>query len=101
MVVSEVNILPVKPRNGLVGFASIVIDNNIYLGSIAIFSKIGGGHRVLYPIKKIGSGHINLFHPINRDTSRAIEAAIIDKYDQITKKGNEYDRHDKAVNSFF
>lgn len=40
MRVSEVNIAPVKPNNGLVGIASVVIDGNIYLNSIAIYTEV-------------------------------------------------------------
>ena len=49
MRVSEVNITPVKPNNGLVGIASVVIDGNIYLNSIAIYTKLDGSYRLLYP----------------------------------------------------
>ena len=50
--VSEVKIEIVKPGNGLIGFASVVIDNAIYLGSIAVYKKLNSeGYRVLYPKK--------------------------------------------------
>jgi len=35
MISSEVNVTPVKPQDGLVAFASIVIGD-LYLGSIAV-----------------------------------------------------------------
>ena len=40
MQISEVQISIVKPSNGLIAFASIVIDESIYLGSIAIHQKL-------------------------------------------------------------
>ena len=50
--VSEVNIEIVKPQNGLVGFANIVIEGNIYLSGIAIYKKLNAeGYRLLYPKK--------------------------------------------------
>jgi stage V sporulation protein G len=50
--VSEVNIEIVKPNNGLIGFASVVINDSIYLGSIAVYKKLNTqGCRILYPKK--------------------------------------------------
>lgn len=41
--ISEVQIIPVKPTNGLVGFASVVFDDCLYLGSIGIYTRLEGG----------------------------------------------------------
>lgn len=101
MVISEVNILPIKPKDGLVGFASIVVNGDLYLGSIAILAKTDGSQRILYPTKKVGDKSINLFHPINRDASKAIESAITNRYHQIFNTGNEYDRYDKISSAIF
>ena len=74
--VSEVNITPVKPNNGLIGIASVVIDGNIYLNSIAIYTKLDGSYRLLYPTKIVGNNSLGLFYPINRIASKAIEDAV-------------------------
>ena len=79
MVVSEINITPVKPKNGLVGIASLVVDGNIYLNSIAIYTKLDGSYRLLYPTKLVGNRSLGLFYPINREASRAIEEAVFKK----------------------
>lgn len=89
MVISEVNIVPIKPKDGLIGFASIVVNGDLYLGSIAILAKTDGAQRILYPTKKVGDKSINLFHPINKDASKAIELAITSKYRQILNTGSE------------
>lgn len=50
--VSEIEIVPVKPANGLVGFASCVLDNKLFLGSIAIYTRLSTeGYRCVYPTK--------------------------------------------------
>ena len=40
MKISEIQIDFVKPRDGLIGFASFVIDENIYISSVAIHCKV-------------------------------------------------------------
>ena len=55
MEITEIQITPIKPKNGLVAFASIVLENNIHLGSIGIYTKLdGSGYRITYPTKKVG-----------------------------------------------
>ncbi len=83
MKISEVQIELIKPSNGLIGFASLVIDDNFYLSSIAIHKKLNAeGYRLTYPNK----GHFTIFHPINRQTSTEVEAAIFGKLNDVMKK---------------
>jgi len=96
MRVSEIHITPVKPNNGLVGIASVVIDGNIYLNSIAIYTKLDGSHRLLYPKKIVGSNSLGLFYPINRIASKAIEDAVFKKCNEVFSN----DRHHKNKNTF-
>lgn len=79
MTITEVNIVPVKPQNGLVGFASLVVDGNIYLNSIAIYVKLDGSYRLLYPTKKTGIRDMNIYHPINWEASKIIERAVFEQ----------------------
>ena len=82
--ISEIQIVPVKPKEGLVAFASFVLDDKLYLGSIAIITRSEGGYRLLYPSKKIGISHnINFFYPINKPFAKAIEAAVIKKFEEV------------------
>jgi len=84
MKITEVQIIPIKPKDGLIAFASVVIDNNLYLGSIGIHTKLNGsGYRLTYPTKKVGNKNINIYHPINKMASKIIERAIIEKVKQI------------------
>ena len=82
--ISEVEIVPVKPRGGLIAFASFVLDDKYYVSSVAIFTKIdGSGFRLVYPSKKVGIRNINIFHPINTEVGRAIEEAVFKKVNEI------------------
>ena len=95
MRVSEVNITPVKPNNGLVGIASVVIDGNIYLNSIAVYTKLDGSYRLLYPTKTVGNNSLGLFYPLNRIASKAIEDAVFKRCIEVFEGRNEDDRHNQ------
>lgn len=82
--VSEVQIKIVKPKDGLVGFASLVLDGKLYLGSIGIFTKLdGSGYRITYPTKKAGAGSLNIYHPINKELAQEIEMAVVGKVEEL------------------
>ena len=84
MKITEIQITPIKPKDGLVAFASIVLVDSLYLGSIGVYTRLNGsGYRITYPTKKIGNKDINIYHPINKQTSKAIEEAIILKVKKI------------------
>jgi DNA-binding cell septation regulator SpoVG len=78
MQVSEVNIHLIKPQGGLIAFASLVIDDSLFLSGIGIHRKLeGDGYRLTYPTRKAGQQSFEVFHPINRGTGIAIEQAVI------------------------
>lgn len=101
MVVSEVNITPVKPHTGLVAFVSCVIDGQLYLGSIGIHQyPFTDEYRITYPTKKIGKKHINYYHPITQEAGRLIEAAILAKCEELFERSDEiYGRHGKDTDT--
>ena len=96
MRVSEVNIVPIKPADGLMAFASVVIDDGLYLGSIGVHSRLDGTFRITYPTKRVGSKELNLYHPIKREIGQLIEQAVIAKCQQLFKGRDDNDRHNKA-----
>lgn len=84
MKVSEVQIRPVKPKDGLVAFASLVVNDEVFLGSIAIYKRLGArGYRLTYPTKAVGEKDFEIYHPISRDAGSAISEAILKKAEQI------------------
>lgn len=84
MKITEIQIIPIKAKDGLVAFASIVLENSLYLGSVGVYTRLNGsGYRITYPTKKIGNRDINIYHPINKETGQAIEKAIISKAKEI------------------
>ncbi len=95
MKVTEVDIAFVKPKDGLIAFASVVLDDQLYLGSIAIHQKLSGGYRLTYPTRKAGSTQFNVFHPIRQRLSAAIEQAIFAKLKNVMTK--HHAGHDCAI----
>jgi len=86
IVVSEIQIVPIKPQNGLVGFASCVINNQFYVGNIAIYTSLSSknGFRLVFPNKKLASGQaVPCFHPINKEAEEQISSAIISRYIEV------------------
>lgn len=89
MNVSEVQVNFIKPKDGIIGFASCIVGGCLYLSSIAIHQKANGsGYRLTYPTKKIGQQSLQIFHPINRTLTEAIEGAIFDKLNAVMEKCN-------------
>lgn len=86
-IIEEVQIVPIKPNNGLVGFASCVFEKSFYLGGMGIYTRPGGGYRIAYPTKSAGNkGNINIYHPIKGEVAQAIEDAVADKYEELMLK---------------
>jgi DNA-binding cell septation regulator SpoVG len=96
MHVTEVDITFVKPKDGLVAFASVVLDDQIFLSGIAIHQKlVGSGHRSDLPDPE-GRGHtVHLFHPIRKPIGLVIKEAILEKLkDVMSKHDAGHDRFD-------
>lgn len=93
IILSEVQVTPIKTKDGLVGFASCVYNNCLYLGSIGIYTRPQGGYRLTYPTRKNANGNFNIFHPINREFAEKIEEVIISKFENVTKM---YAGHNKT-----
>lgn len=72
------------PMNGLVAFASCIINAKLFIGSIAIHEKLdGSGLRLTYPTKKAGSQNLTIFHPLEPNLSKAMEQAIFAEYERL------------------
>lgn len=91
-LLSEIQIIPIKPQNGLVAFASLVLNESIYLGSIGIMTRPNGGYRLVYPTKKIADRSLNIFYPINKEIAQLIENEVVKQLEDVM---NKYDRHNR------
>src|SRR3989344_5314642 len=85
--ISEIQIVPIKPKDGLIAFASFVLDGKYHVSGVAIFTRLGkSGYRLVYPSRKGGERNINLFYPINQLIGKIIEDAVTQKVDEIFSK---------------
>ena len=95
MKIKNVIIKPVTPNNGLIGFASITLNEDIALNSIAIYRKLdGSGYRLVYPTKGQTAAKY-IFHPLTHQMSKEIEQAIFEECKNVFEK-NCNDRYDKT-----
>ena len=87
--ISEIQVIPVKPKEGLVAFASCIVNKALYIGNIAIYTSPSTqeGFRLVYPVKTLPNGkEIHCVHPINKEAGELISKAIIEKYKEILLK---------------
>lgn len=81
--ISNIQIVPIKPKDGLVAFVSFTFNDSFYFSSIGIYTRPQGGYRLSYPTRKASNNNFSVYHPIQKDVATAIEQAIIDKYEDI------------------
>lgn len=84
MGVTKVEIVPMQPRDGLMAFASIEIDDRFYIGSIGVYKKRDcTGYRITFPTRKVGDHSLTICHPTKPELSKEIESAITNKAEQV------------------
>ncbi len=91
LVISEIQIVPIKQHDGLVAFASVVINGQFYCGNIAIYSapSTKEGFRLVFPNKKLASGQVvNCFYPIEKSAGALVTKAVVDKYTALMNNFN-------------
>lgn len=94
MKISEIQVIPVKPKDGLIGFASFVLEEKYYVSSVAIYTRLdGSGYRLVYPTKLVGNKNVNIFHPINNEVGKVIDEAVTNKINEIFDKTYEHKLH--------
>ncbi len=90
ILLSEISLVPIKPKDGLLGFASLVLNGQFYVGEIAIRSRPQGGIRLLYPTKKLLNGReVAVFHPISKNSGEQVQEAVAEQWEVLMHlKGN-------------
>lgn len=82
MKISSIKIKKVPPKNGHIGFASMVVDNWLYIGNIGVFSRLNDSERLrlVFPEKRIGETRIPIFYPLNSENYFELEKAVTEKF---------------------
>lgn len=72
--VSEITVIPVKPKFGLFAFASFVLFDSFYVTGVAVYTRPTGGIRLVYPRKK----NVDTCYPISRELGQEIQDGVSD-----------------------
>ena len=85
--VDNIEIVPVPPKNGLVSFASFLINDCFFIGNVAIYTSPSSseGFRLVYPTKM----GMSCFHPIKREVGEMIQRKVISRYLELIEKLRE------------
>jgi DNA-binding cell septation regulator SpoVG len=99
-ILSEIQIVPVKPREGLLAFVSFVLNDAFYVGDIAVYSRLDrAGFRLVYPARTFPNGaKVNVFHPIRKDVAMEIESQVSEAYQELMLKAEEQRKRRDEVN---
>lgn len=78
ITISEIELVPVRAKEGLTFFASCILDRKYFVGNLAVFTlRDGSGFRIVYPTKMLRNGtQIPLFYPVDKEISAKIQNAI-------------------------
>lgn len=87
--ITNIQIIPVKPRDGLVAFASFLFDDCFYFSSIGIHTRPKGGYRLTYPTRKTFLASYTLFHPTTKELTDSIEQQVIHKFEELQQDCNQ------------
>ncbi|MBU8922287.1 MAG: SpoVG family protein [Bacteroidales bacterium] len=76
--------------DGLLAWATVVLENAIKLDNLAIRRSCDGSLYVTYPAKRSSSGKTHqYFHPINTQAAEAIQNAILARLASLAKAAAE------------
>lgn len=80
MKITKIKIKKISPNNGHIGFASCVVDDWLFLGNIAIFTRLNEQDkiRLVFPEKKVGDKKIALFYPLSNNAYFELERIILE-----------------------
>ena len=102
MKITEVRVSAIKPKNGLLALASVVIDGKLQLNSIGIYARMDGvGYRITYPTKAARNHDCYVYRPITEEMSTEIALAVLRKASTVlsAKEVNDYAGHSDTDNS--
>ncbi|HRN69732.1 MAG TPA: hypothetical protein PLS49_00980 [Candidatus Woesebacteria bacterium] len=85
--VNEIQIIPVKPKDGLIAFCSFVLFDSLYCSSVGVFTRPSGGYRLVYPTKRVGSRDIDIYYPVTREIGLVIEEEVTKVIQDLMKNG--------------
>lgn len=84
---SEICIIPIRPREGHIGYTTFILDERFYVGNVGIHSTPTGDIRLLYPSAMLPNGKlITTFHPITKYAGLEITRQVAAKYNELLEQ---------------
>jgi len=86
-IITEVDFQPIRPRGGLLGFASMVLDQALRLSGIAVYSRPdGSGIRLVFPQRTLPHGAVvELICPITRQCGELLTKVVEGHIERLAK----------------
>ena len=83
--ISEIAIEPIENKNGLVGFANFVINGDLKICNVAVYSSPNRpeGIRLVFPVKEYKGIRLKTIYPINSNCYDEIVFAISNAYQNL------------------
>ena len=86
-LINEIQLIPVKPKDGLIAFCSFVLFDSLYCSSVGVFTRPSGGYRLVYPTKRVGTRDIDIYYPVTREIGLVIEEEVTKVIQDLMKNG--------------
>jgi len=84
MDITKVQIKKINPKDGLIGFASFVIEDSLFVGNIGVFSRLNkDSFRLIFPEKKVNDKKIPIFYPLTTDFYYTLEDMVNKKIKEL------------------
>lgn len=88
LIISEINIEPISNKEGLIGFASFVINNDFKICNVAIHTcpSHSTGIRLVFPQKEYNGLRLNTIYPIHQVVYEICVVAIANTYKDLMQR---------------
>lgn len=82
ITITDIDFQPVRPNKGHIGFVSFILNRSIRLSGIAVYTRLNGGTRLVYPEKTIPNGtRIEYICPLTTECTKLLDNSV-DEYVQ-------------------
>lgn len=89
MKITEVKVFPSKESGRLKAYATVVFDDSFIIRDLKVIEG-NKGHFVSMPSRRRKDGTFrDIVHPLNSETRKMIEDAIIKEYERVAEFGPE------------
>jgi hypothetical protein len=85
--ITDVQIIPIQPKAGHIGFVNFVLQNAMRISSVAIFTSLKniGDYRLVWPAKKVNERLIYYSLPVNKGIQKYILEVLTPEIKKIFK----------------